>query len=103
MVLLCAGIWIFRCVKKFQENHRKSTHQKVPCAKSGARGAPSALLARPTPWSRREAAWGGPTHSGALPGPLFLAVAEKPQNRGRFSNLCRGAAATLCSSSGELI
>src|ERR1041384_1812739 len=34
---------------------------------------------------------------------LFILPTQKPQNRSRFSNLRRGAAATLCSSSGELI
>src|SRR4051794_34382992 len=52
--------------------------------------APPTLLAGPhTPWC--------PTLA------LFIIPTQKPQNRSRFANLRRGAAATLCSSPGELI
>src|SRR4051794_1334404 len=52
----------------------------------GPRGALGALLARPHPWPRREAAWGAPTSSGALPGPLCIPVTQKHQKRSRFPN-----------------
>src|SRR3954466_14474275 len=45
--------------------------------------------------------WGG--IYGLLHFALFLPPARKLQNRSCFSNLRRGAAATLCSSPGELI
>ena len=107
MVLLCAGKWIFRYLRKFRENSQKihaleaSTSQKW--GQRGATGAPSTWLARPHPWSRRGPAWEASTSSRALPRLLFILVTGKPQNRSRFSSFRRGAAATLCSSSGGLI
>ena len=105
MVLLCAGLQTFRCLGKFQENSQKihGNFYQPEMEPEGSQGAPGGLLARPPPWPRREAAWGGPTPSGALPVPLFLPVTEKAQNGSPFSDLRRGAAATLCSSLGELI
>ena len=103
IVFLCAGIWIFRCLRKFQEKSEKIHVPEGTLGQRGARGALGALLVRPPPWSRREAAWGGPTPSGALPGPLFLPVTEKCQNISLFSYLCCGAASNFCSSPGELI
>src|SRR3954465_15357982 len=86
MVLLCAGKWIFRYLRQFQENSRKihapeaSTSQKW--GQRGARGAPGALLAWPPPWSRREAAWGAPTSSSALPAPpIYSRDAKTPKNK----------------------
>ena len=107
MVYLCAGKRIFRYLRKFQEKSQKIHAPGGPlCQKRGqraARGAPGALLARPHPWRRQEAAWEGPPPSDALPWLLFIPVARKPQKRSRFSSFRRGAAATLCSSSGGLI
>jgi hypothetical protein len=60
----------------------------------GATRAPGALVARPPPRPRQEAAWVGPTPSGALPWLLFLPVTEKSQIRSPFANSRRGAAAT---------
>ena len=104
-------VW-FYCVQEngflgisenFGKIHRKSTHQKLPPARSGARGAPGTWLVRPHPWPRRLAAWGPPPSSGALLRPLFISVTGKPRNRSRFSSFRRGASATLCSSLGGLI
>ena len=53
MVLLCADLWIFRCVRKFLENSQKihgpeaSTRRKW--GQRAAWRAPGALLARPPP------------------------------------------------------
>src|SRR3954471_7665954 len=64
MVLLCGGKWIFRYLRKFQENSRKihaleaSTSQKW--GQRGATGAPGALLARPHTWPCQEASWRTP-------------------------------------------
>ena len=89
---------------KIQE---KSAYRELPeKPKQGQRGAwggPGGHPARPHPWPRQEAAWEGPPPSGALPWLLFIPVARKPQMRSRFSSFRRGAAATLCSSSGGLI
>ena len=107
-------VW-FYCVQVYgflgaSENsrkiHRKSTHYKVPCARSGARGGskgPQAPCWRPPPLAAPGGLLVGSHTPGALPGPLFLPVARKFQNRNSFSDLHRGAAATLCSSSGKLI
>src|ERR1041385_1819992 len=69
----------------------------------GGPGGRGALLSRPPPWSRRDAAWVGLTPYDDLPWPLFLPVMRKPQNRSHFPNSRRGAAATLSSSLGGLI
>src|ERR1041385_6918000 len=69
----------------------------------GAQGAAGAPLARPGVGPRPLATWGPPPSSGALRGILFIPVMRKPQNRSRFPNSRRGAAATLCSSPGGLI
>ena len=88
MVLLCAGLWIFRCVGKFPENsqeiHTPEASTRRKWGQRAARGAPGALLARPTPWPRRGAFWGGPTPPGALLGPLFLPVTRKFQKKTFF-------------------
>ena len=107
MVLLCAGKWIFRCLRKFQEKSQKIHAPEGPlCQKWCQRGpeAPQASCWRgPTPGRSGRPPGGAPTSSGALPRLLFIPVARKPQNRSRFSNSRRGAAATLCSSPGGLI
>src|SRR4051812_27767317 len=98
MVLLCAGKRIFRCLRKFQEKSQKIHARKDLYTRSGAKGqpgAPGALLARPHPWSRQEAAWEGPPSPGSLLCPLFITVARKPQNRSHFPNSRCGSAATL--------
>src|SRR3954471_15059947 len=64
-----------------------------------ARGQPGGCLARPSSWPRHLPSWLGPTPPGDLPWALFIPPSRKPRNRSRFSNLRRGAAATLCSSS----
>src|SRR3954462_15789329 len=85
MVLLCAVLWIFRCLRKFQEKSQKiHAPEGSMCQKwgqSAARGAPGALLARPHPWPRQEAAWEGPPPFVSLLRLLFIPVARKPQNR----------------------
>ena len=43
----------------------------------GATGPAGDLLARPTPWPRREAAWAGATPSGALLWLLFFTPDEE--------------------------
>src|ERR1041385_5917277 len=95
MVLLCAGNWIFRHLKKFLEKSQKiHTPEGARSQKWGqraARGPPGALLARPHPWLRQLAAWVTPTASGALPRILFIPVTGKLQNRSHFSRTLRGA------------
>ena len=106
MVYLCAGKWIFRRPKKFSENTRKSTHPEEPNARSGTRGelwGPQAPPWRGQGWGRALRPPGLLPPSGALPTLLFIPVTRKPQNRSRFPSFRRGAAATLCSSSGGLI
>ena len=49
------------------------------------------------------AAWRTPPSFGALSRPLFIPVTQKPRNISRFPSFRRGAADTLCSSSGGLI
>src|SRR3954465_14235887 len=88
---------------KITENPRTRRDPEPEVGPEDSQGAPGALLARPHPWPRREAAWVGPPHSGALPRPLFIPVERKPQNRSRFPSFRRGAATTLCSSLGGLI
>src|ERR1041385_3243589 len=107
MVLLCAGKWIFRRLRKFQENSQKIHPPEGPlCHKwdqRAAKGAPGAPLARPGVGPHPLAAWGPPPSSGSLSRLLFIPVTEKPRNRSHFPNSRRGAAATLCSSPGGLI
>ena len=107
MVYLCAGKRIFRYLRKIHEKSQKIHAPEGPlCQKMGqraARGGPGALPRRPHPWPRREAAWEGPPPSGALLWLVFILVTRKPQIRSRFPSFRRGAAATLCSSSGGLI
>src|SRR4051812_18852483 len=51
MVFLCAGIWIFRylrkCPEKIQKIHAPRGTQDKKVGQRGARGAPGALLAPP--------------------------------------------------------
>src|SRR3954471_9078388 len=109
VVLFCAGFWIFRYAGKIPKNYIKNQHYRsFACAKGGPQGsqgaprrvhgaaqplaAPGTLLAGShTPWC--------PNFALFFPPPL----ARKPQNRSPISDLRRGAAATLCSSLGELI
>src|SRR4051812_12158693 len=97
MFLAELSVW-FYCVQEngflgvsenSRKNHKKSTHPKDHCARSGPRGqpgGPGTLLARPHPWPRQEAAWKGPPPSGALIHLVFIPVARKPQNRSHFPN-----------------
>src|SRR3954471_17134818 len=106
-VLLCAGKWIFRYLRKYHEKsqkiHAPEGTRSLKRSQRGAKGGPGALVARPSPWPRRGVAWVGPTSPGALLRPVFYLVTEKPQIRSSFPSFRRGAAATLCSSSGGLI
>ena len=52
----------------------------------GARGRPGDLWARPTPRPRKEAAWVGPTSSGALLLPIFTPPRENPSIGSRIAN-----------------
>src|SRR3954468_17551182 len=107
MVLLCAEKWIFRYLGKVygksQKIHAPEGNQYQKKGQKGAKGGPGALLARPSPWPRRGVAWVAPTSSAALPRLVFYLVTEKSQIRSHPSSFHRGAAATLCSSSGGLI
>ena len=82
MVLLCAGKWIFRCLRKFQEKSQKIHAPKGPlCQKWGqraARGPQAPCWRGPTPGRAGGAAWGAPTSSGALLGLLFILPSRKP-------------------------
>ena len=106
MVYLCAGKRIFKHLRKIHEKSRKiHAPEETKCQKwgqRGARGCPGALWARP-PRPRRGGAWVGPTPPGALLRLVFLLPTQKPQIRSSFAVFRRGAAATLCSSSGGLI
>src|SRR4051812_5204002 len=80
--------------RRFQEARGgQQSSQVAPrrvCGATHPLAAPQTLLGRShTPWC--------PTLA------LFIHPTWKLQNRSRFSNLRRGAAATICSSPGELI
>ena len=106
MVYLCAGRWIFKHLSKIHEKSQKiHAPEGTKCQKwgqRGARGCPGALWAPPPPGPRWGGAWVGPTPPGALLYPVFLLPTQKPQIRSSFAVFHRGAAATLCSSSGGL-
>src|ERR1044072_1150771 len=103
VVFFCAGFWIFRYAgkipKKIYKNQRSGNFHQAKGGPQGSQGvakrvpgaaqllaAPPALLGGSnTPWC--------PTLA------LFILPSRKLRKRGRFSNLRRGAAATLCSSS----
>src|SRR3954463_15922803 len=107
MVLLCAGKRIFRYLIKLHEKsqkiHAPEGTQNQKRGQRGTKGGPGALVARASPWPRRGVAWVGPTSPGALLRPVFYLVTENPQIRSSSPSFRRGAAATLCSSSGGLI
>ena len=84
MVFLCAGIWISKYLRKFLEKSQKIHAPEVVLGHKWGQRGPRRPAGAATPWLCREAAWGGPTPFGALPSPLFLPIAEKPQNRSLF-------------------
>src|SRR3954466_13187410 len=94
MVLLCAGKWIFGCLRKFQEKSQKIHAPEGPLCQKwdqwAAKGAPGSPLARLEVGSCPLAPWGPPPSSGSLSKPLFIPVTEKSRNRSRFSNQRRG-------------
>ena len=107
MVLLCAGKRIFRYLRKIHEKSQKiHAPEGTRSQKRGQRGpgGAQAPCGRPNPpGPRRGVAWVGPTPPGALLCLVFLLPTQKPQIRSSFAVFRRGAAATLCSSSGGLI
>ena len=101
-VFFCAGFWIFRYAGKIPKNYIKNQRSgSFREAKGGPQGSQGA--ARRVPWPCHLPSWVGPTPPGDLLWPLFILPSRKHRNRSRFSDLRRGAAATLCSSPGEII
>src|ERR1041385_527930 len=103
VVFFCAGFWIFgyagkipkiyiynQCFGSFHQakggpQGSQGVARRVPGAAQLLAVPPALLGGSHTPWC--------PTLA------LFIPPSRKPRNRSRFSNLRRGAAATLCSSS----
>src|SRR4051812_37991637 len=107
VVFICAGFWIFRYAGKIHKNYIKNQHSRsFDCAKGGAQGsqgAPRRVHGAAQPLATPHTLLGG-SHTPWYPTfALFLPPARKLQNRNPISDLRRGAAATLCSSPGELI
>src|SRR3954468_5784008 len=107
VVFFCAGFWIFRYAgkipKNYIKNQRSQSFDKAKGGPQGSKGAP-----RRVPGAAQALATPGTLLGGShTPWCPTLALCIPPtwklQNRSCFSDLRRRAAATLCSSSGELI
>src|SRR3954463_6240484 len=107
VVLYCAGFWIFRYAGKIHKNQIKNQcSRSFDDTKGGpqsSQGAPRRVCGAAHPLAAPPALLGG-SHTPWCPTlALFIPPTWKLQNRSCFSDLRRGAAATLCSSPGELI
>src|ERR1041385_3419235 len=106
-VSYCAGFWIFRYAGKIHKNQIKNKRsQSFDDSKGGpqgSQGAPRRVWGAAQPLAAPPALLGG-SHTPWCPTlALFIPSVRKLRNRSLFSNLRRGAAASLCSSPGELI
>ena len=101
-VLFYAGFWIFRYAGKipkyYIKNQRSRSFDNCQAGAQGSQGAPRRVHGASQPLAAPNTLLGG-SHTPWCPTlALFILPTQKPQNRSRFSNLRRGAAATLCSS-----
>ena len=107
MVLLCAGKRIFRYLRKIHEKsqkiHAPEGTRSQKWGQRGARGCPGALWVRPHPGPRRGSPGWGPHPLVPYFASYFYSQRGNPRSEVLFAVFCRGAAATLCSSSGGLI
>ena len=89
--------------KKYIKNQRSGSFRQSKRGPQGSQGAARRVPGAAQPLAAPPVllAWSHVPRCPTLA--LFILPTQKPQNRSRFSNLHRGAAATLCSSPGELI
>src|SRR3954471_4489171 len=102
-VLYCAGFWIFRYAGKIPKNQiknqRSGSFRETEGGPQGSQGAPRRAGGAAYPLATPPSLLGGSYTPWCPTLALFIPPTWKLQKRSHFSDLRRGAAATLYSSS----